>query len=316
MNTILTPPPILDLVSALGDETRTRILVLLERGEFNVSELCRALQLPQPTVSRHLRTLAEDGWVTVRSEGRMRHYRFSDALGERHRQLWSLVRSDLRGLPTYAADAERAQGVLADRRRRSAEFFAASADRWDDLRRELYGSRAEFLPMLGLLEPNWVVGELGIGTGGLAETLAPFVARVVGVDRSAPMLAAAQARLTVFDNVELRSGELESLPVEDSEFDLAVLSLVLHYVLEPNEVVAEAARVLRPGGRLLVVDMRAHERGPAYAREMGHVWPGFTTEQIHGWLETAGFQHIHVRPLPPDPEAQGPLLFLASARKR
>jgi ArsR family transcriptional regulator len=316
MNTTLPPPPILDLVSALGDETRTRILVLLERGEFNVSELCQALQLPQPTVSRHLRTLAEDGWVTSRSEGRKRHYRFSDGLSERHRQLWTLVRSDLGDLPVYGADAERAQGVLADRRRRSAEFFAASADRWDDLRRELFGNRAEFLPLLGLLEPDWVVGELGIGTGGLAATLAPYVARVVGVDRSAPMLDAARERLAGQDHVDLRLGELEALPIQENALDVAILSLVLHYVLEPRQVFAEAARVLRADGRLLLVDMRAHERGPAYARDMGHVWPGFTPEQITGWLEAAGFQHIHLRPLPPDPEAEGPLLFLASARKR
>lgn len=281
-----------------------------------MSELCQALQLPQPTVSRHLRTLAEDGWVDSRSEGRMRHYRFSDALGERHRQLWSLVRSDLRDLPVYTADAERAQGVLADRRRRSAEFFAASADRWDDLRRDLFGVRAEFLPLLGLLEPEWTVGDLGVGTGGLAATLAPYVARVVGVDRSGAMLDAARARLAGLDNVELEQGDLEGLPLDEGELDLAVLSLVLHYVLDPAEVFAEAARVLRSGGRLLVVEMRAHERGPAYARDMGHVWPGFTVEQMNGWLEAAGFQRVHIHSLPPDPEAEGPLLFLASARKR
>ncbi|HSM05035.1 MAG TPA: metalloregulator ArsR/SmtB family transcription factor, partial [Longimicrobiales bacterium] len=205
-----TAAPILDLVSALGDETRTRILVLLERGEFNVSELCAALQLPQPTVSRHLRTLSEDGWVASRAEGRMRHYRFSEELGDRHRQLWELVRDDLGGLPVYAADAERARGVLSERRRRSAAFFAASADRWEDVRRDLYGARAEFLPLLGFLDPRWTVGELGVGTGGLAATLAPFVERVVGVDRSPAMLDAARARLEGHRNVELREGELES----------------------------------------------------------------------------------------------------------
>mgnify|MGYP001826467724 FL=1 len=308
----MTAPPILDLVSALGDETRTRILVLLERGEFNVSELCGALQLPQPTVSRHLRTLSEDGWVSSRSEGRMRHYRLSDTLEERHRQLWALVRSELVG-SVYAADAERARGVLAERKRRSAEFFAASADQWDDLRRDLFGARAEFLPLLGLLDPGWTVGELGVGTGGLAATLAPFVGRLLGVDRSTAMLEAAQARLEGFDNVELRKGDLESLPLGDGELDLAVLSLVLHYVLEPVEVLREAARVLRPGGRLLVVDMRAHGRGPAYAREMGHVWPGFSPDQMSEWLQEAGFEGALVRPLPADPEAEGPLLFLASA---
>ena len=313
MNTI-TAPPILDLVSALGDETRARLLVLLERGEFNVSELCAALQLPQPTVSRHLRTLAADGWVASRAEGRMRHYRLSEELGDRPRQLWELVRRELTG-PVYAADAERARGVLAERKRRSAEFFAASADRWEDLRRTLYGARAEFLPLLGFLDPAWTVGELGIGTGGLAAALAPFVHRIVGVDRSRAMLDAARERLDGLDGVELREGELESLPVDDAELDLAILSLVLHYVVEPGEALGEAFRALRPGGRLLVVDMRAHDRGPAYARDMGHVWPGFDPEQMKGWLEAAGFRDVHLGPLSPDPDAEGPLLFLAAGRK-
>ena len=313
MNTIAAPP-ILGLVSALGDETRTRLLVLLERGEFNVSELCWATQLPQPTVSRHLRTLSEDGWVTSRSEGRMRHYRFSDELDRRHRELWALVRSELQG-PAYAADAERARSVLAERRRRSAEFFAASADSWDELRRELFGARAEFLPLLGFLDPSWTVGDLGTGTGGLVATLAPFVRQVIGVDRSPPMLEAARARLKGLENVDLLPGDLEALPLDDQALDVAVLSLVLHYVVEPALALAEAFRVLRPGGRLLLVDMRAHDRGPAYAREMGHVWPGFAPEQVTDWLGAAGFEDSYVRPLPADPAAQGPLLFLASARK-
>jgi ArsR family transcriptional regulator len=244
----------------------------------------------------------------------MRHYRLSEELGDRPRQLWELVRRELTG-PVYAADAERARGVLAERKRRSAEFFAASADRWEDLRRTLYGARAEFLPLLGFLDPAWTVGELGIGTGGLAAALAPFVHRIVGVDRSRAMLDAARERLDGLDGVELREGELESLPVDDAELDLAILSLVLHYVVEPGEALGEAFRALRPGGRLLVVDMRAHDRGPAYAQDMGHVWPGFDPEQMKGWLEAAGFRDVHLGPLSPDPDAEGPLLFLAAGRK-
>ncbi|HSG49707.1 MAG TPA: metalloregulator ArsR/SmtB family transcription factor, partial [Longimicrobiales bacterium] len=205
MNTT-TAPQILDHLSALGDETRVRLLVLLEGGEFTVSELCAVLQSPQPTVSRHLKTLADDGWVQSRTQGRNRHYRLAAELGEAHRELWRVVRTHRGDGGAYAADAERARQVMADRRRRSAEFFASSAERWDHLRRDLFGARAEIIPLVGFLDPRWVVGDLGTGTGGLAATLAPFVARVVGVDRSDAMLRAASRRLEEVPNVELRSG--------------------------------------------------------------------------------------------------------------
>ena len=104
MNTT-SPPAILDHLSALGDETRTRILVLLEASEFTVSELCAALQVPQPTVSRHLRTLSDDGWLESRSEGRNRHYRMATEMGVAHRELWRVVRAELAGQGVYAADA-------------------------------------------------------------------------------------------------------------------------------------------------------------------------------------------------------------------
>jgi len=311
MNTSIAPP-ILDRLSALSDETRTRILALVERSEFTVSELCSALQIPQPTVSRHLRTLAGDGWVVSRAQGRNRHYRMASDLDTASRDLWRLVREGLGQKGVYAADAERAREVLAERRRRSARFFAESAHRWDALRLELFGGRAEILPLFGLLDPSWTVGDLGTGTGGILALLAPFVNRVVGVDRSEEMLSVARRRLEGVANADLRVGHLEKLPLEDGELDVAVLALVLHYVVDPPDVLAEAYRVLRDGGRLIVLDMRAHERGPEYAEEMGHVWPGFELDRMEGWLKEAGFGPVHVRPLPPDPDALGPLLFIAS----
>lgn len=311
MNT--TPlPPILDHLSALGDETRTRILALLDNGELTVSELCDALQLPQPTVSRHLRTLATDGWVVSRADGRNRHYRFSPTLDPASFDLWRIVREDLARHAVYAADAERARGVLAERHRRAVAFFAGAADRWDDIRMQLFGARADLLPLFALLDERWTVGDLGTGTGALAALLAPFVRKVVGVDRSEAMLAAARRRLEGAANVELRSGDLRSLPIRDAELDVAVLSLVLHYVVDPPEVLAEAHRALEPGGRLLVVEMRAHERGAEYAEEMGHVWPGFDPTQMARWLAEAGFASVQIRPLPADPAARGPLVFTAS----
>jgi ArsR family transcriptional regulator len=157
------------------------------------------------------------------------------------------------------------------------------------------------------------VADLGVGTGSLAHTLAPFARKVIGVDRSEKMLAAAALRLAGAANVELRTGELERLPLADDEVDLAVLALVLHHVVDPPTVLAEVGRALQPGGRLLLLDMRLHDRGPLYAEEMGHVWPGFDPERVRGWITDAGFGDARAVTLPPAPDANGPLLFLASA---
>ena len=315
MNTTASPP-ILDRLSALGDESRTRILALLERSELTVTELSSVLRIAQPTVSRHLKALATEGWVEARADGRSRHYRLAAGLDGAALELWRIVRDEIGGEGAYAADAERARAVLEQRRLRSAEFFASAAERWDEVREQLFGAGAGLAPLLGLIRSEWTVVDLGVGTGALAETLAPFARRVIGVDRSEQMLAAAAHRLEKHPNVELRRGELESIPVRDAEADLAVLGLVLHYVVDPPVVLREVRRITKPGGRLLLVDMRRHEGGPWDPEEMGHIWAGFDAERMADWLTEAGFSEVRVVPLPPDPRAAGPLLFLASATKR
>lgn len=314
MDTTTAAPPVLERLSVLGDETRIRLLALLEANELTVSELRRIVGLPQSTVSRHLRVLAEGGWVSSRTEGTTRPYRMA-SLDEGARTLWRLVRDETEATSIRSEDRERARRVLAERRDRSREFFRTEAGRWDALRSELFGPRSELLPLLGLLDPDWTVGDLGAGTGQAAEAIAPFVGRVVAVDRSEEMLEAARERLGGVEGgngVEIREGELEALPLEDGELDAALLLLVLPYVVEPERVLAEARRALRPGGRLLVVDMRLHDR-EGYREQMGHLWPGFTEERILGWMEAAGLREGRWRPLPPLPEARGPLLFAASA---
>jgi SAM-dependent methyltransferase len=313
MNT--SAAPILDHLNALGDETRVRILSLLERSEFSVGELSSVLRIAQPSVSRHLRTLADEGWVEARQDGRQRHYRIAGTLDAGAGELWRIVRARLGTEGPYDEDAERAVEVLADRRLRSDAFFARAAERWDDLREELFGRDVRVAPLLGLLHADWVVGDLGTGTGALAHLVAPFVRSVVGVDRSDEMLDAARLRLADTANVELRSGRLEELPVADEELDLAFLALVLHYVVDPPRVLAEVRRALRPGGRLIVLEMRPHERGVGYAEEMGHVWPGFEPERMEGWVADAGFQPPRTHLLAPDPSARGPLLFLTTTHK-
>lgn len=306
---------IFDTLSALADATRTRLLLALDRHELTVSELCAVTQLPQSTVSRHLRILNDQGWVTSRADGTSRQYRLASPLDAADRRLWQLVKEQIAESRQAGQDAERLRGVLARRRTASREFFSTAAGQWDALRAELFGSRAGLAALPGLLDDDWVVGDLGCGTGELAGSLAPFVGRVIGVDASKPMLAAARRRLEGMDNVDLRPGELEALPITDAELDAAVLFLVLHYVVEPARALAEVTRVLKPGGRVLVVDMMPHEH-EEYRQRMGHVWQGFAADTIGGWMEEAGLQGFRYHTLPPDPDAKGPILFAATGRRR
>lgn len=299
-------------LGSLADHSRTRLLLLLSRHELSVNELCAAVQLPQSTVSRHLKVLGEEGWVVSRAEGPSRFYRLAPRLDRGARRLWAVVREEVAEDAEVAQDEARARQAIAQRRSRSREFFSGAAGEWDALREELLGARAGLAGLLALLDPGWVAGDLGCGTGAVSAELAPYVRRVVSVDESKAMLAAAKRRLAEHDNVELRAGELETLPVADGELDGAVMSLVLHYVPEPSAAFAEALRALRPGGRLVVLDMVEHGR-TEYRERMGHVWQGFTEPQIRGWLEDTGFTGVRWRMLPPDPGAKGPVLFAAAA---
>lgn len=304
---------VVDRLGSLGDATRMRILLVLDRGEFNVGELCQALQLPQSTVSRHLRTLSGAGWVTARSEGTSRVYRRAPDPTLPDAGLWEVVKAAGSATSQAREDAERAESVLAERRERSRTFFRSAVGRWDELRRELFGDHTDVVALTGLLDPEWVVGDLGCGTGALTATLAPWVRRVVAVDREPEMLEAAARRLDGAGNVDFRRGDLESLPVEDGKLDVAFALLVFHLLPEPRAVLAEAARVLRPGGTLVVLDMRSHTR-EEYRDEMGHLWAGFPMETMAEWMEEAGFERVSTVPVPPDPSAAGPLLFLGRGR--
>ena len=311
----VSAPAIFDRMSALADATRSRLLLVLERHELTVGELCQVLQLPQSTVSRHLKLLGDEGWVSARAEGTSRRYRMpADRLDADARQLWQLVRREVAELAGAAQDAERLRSVLAQRSTRSREFFSSAAGEWDRLRADLFGRRADLLGLLGLVDEAWTIGDLGCGTGQMAASLAPFVARVIAVDGSPAMLEAARARLAGAPNVDVREGELESLPIEPGTLDAAVAFLVLHYVAEPADALAQAARALRPGGRLVVVDMMPHDR-EEYRQAMGHVWQGFEAERLGAWMADAGLTAFRYVPLPPDPAAKGPTLFAASARR-
>lgn len=313
---------ILDNLAALGDAVRSRMLLVLDRNELTVTELCAVLQLPQSTVSRHLKVLADAGWVSSRRDGTSRFYTFatpenhsarvSGVAGQNARRLWAIVREQVAATPAAAQDARRLATVLARRRTASQEFFATAAGQWDRLRDELFGSGFYLEALLALFDPAWTVGDLGCGTGAVTAAIAPFVAHVIAVDESNDMLGAARRRLRDLPHVEIRRGELESLPIDAGALDVALVVLVLHHLAAPADALRSAARVLKPGGRLLVVDMLPHDR-EEYKQHMGHVWLGFSEDQITAWLAQAGLGTIRFRSLPPARDAKGPALFVATA---
>ena len=306
---------ILEHRSALSDPTRCRMLLLLEKHELTVGELCAVLQMPQSSVSRHLKTLADDNWVVARGEGTSRFYRMlRSRLDEPANALWSVVRGQVSSGPGAAQDERRADSVLAKRRDKALAIFHDTPAFWDKMRTDMVGARADLLALLDLLDERWVVGDLGCGAGHITDALAPCVARVIAVDESGPMLDVARQRLAAHGNVELRVGTIESLPIDDNTLDAAVLFLVAHFITDPSRVMSEIRRVLKPGGRLLIVDLMSHDRVD-YVLQLGHVWQGFDGEQVKEWLGRAGFTACRYRPIPADPDATGPTLFAASARK-
>jgi len=305
---------VLDWMSSLGDLTRVRVLHACDKQELSVAELCAVLQIPQSTASRHLKVLSEDGWLAARREGTSRLYRVDkEQLPVSARKLWKLIEQQCHEDAALRDDDQRLEQVVLARQNRSQAFFASSAGQWDRLRGELFGSQLDVLALAALLEADSVVGDLGCGTGRLSELAAGFATRVHAIDASGEMIKAARQRLRGRDNVELHRAQLEDLPLDDGTLDVAFLSLVLHHVGDPGRVFEELGRVLRPGGKAVVVDMQQHDR-EEYRQQMGHSWLGFSPGQIREWASRGGVPVVRFLALPPDPAAKGPPLFVATAR--
>lgn len=299
-------------LTQLGDLARVRLLRLVERTELGVGELATASQLPQSTVSRHLKALHDHGWIIKRSEGTASLYRLDEgSLDPDFRQLWETTRDRLAASPVFADDASRLKEVLGSRRTDSRAFFGRIGGEWHELRHELFGTGFGAEAMLGFLDPSWVVADLGCGTGDAAERLAPVVAEVIAVDREASMLDASKKRLKEFDNIRFLRGDLMDLPLEAGSIDAAVMMLVLHHLSEPARALSEAAKALRPGGVMLIVDMVAHDR-ETYRQTMGHEHLGFQEEEMRTMGHDVGFDRITWRRLRPMATGKGPGLFAAA----
>src|SRR5881296_3681104 len=293
-------PAVVDQLTVLSDVIRVRILGLLEGRELTVSEVCDVVQLPQSTVSRHLKTLADGDWVRSRWDGTSRLYTLPlEELDSPAKRLWQVVREQVSSSAAAAEDDRRLKHVLAKRLTQSEAFFSSAAGQWDRLREELFGSTSHLQALGALLDPDLVIGDLGCGTGIVSGWLGLFCDRIIAVDASKEMLAAARENLGGRKQIQLRHGSLDRLPIESGELDVALMMLVLHHQAEPKRVLAEAARALKPGGRLLILDMMPHDR-EEYRQTMGHVWLGFSEKQITQWLHAAGFKDIRWRPIPPE----------------
>lgn len=303
-------------IESLADPTRLRLLRLLEQQELGVAELCQVLQMPQSTVSRHLKVLAGQGWTVSRRNGTANLYRMVfDELPEPAHSLWEVARRQVEHQPTFQQDQLRLKHLLQSRREDAKRFFSGAAAEWARLREDLYGSRFTEDAILALLPSNWVIADLGCGSADFAARLAGHVKHVIGVDNTPEMLKAARGLAKELPNLDIRRGDLEDVPVETGSCDAAVMMLVLTYIPVPEQVLAELARVLRPGGKAVIVDLMRHDRDD-FRREMGQACNGFEQGQLCRMLETVGLTDPHCVPLPPEPDARGPALLLASATRQ
>jgi len=301
-----------DRLAALSEPLRLRICRLLERQELSVGEVAKVVQLPQSTISRHLKVLAAAEWVQKRAEGTATLYRLLlDDLPAEARALWLPIRDQVDADATSEEDLRRLDAVLAERRTDSLSFFGRLGGEWDRVRAELFGTHFTAPALLAALPQDWVVADVGCGTGNAAELLAPFVREVIAVDQSAIMLDAARRRLGAHKNIRFLQGPIEALPLATASVDATVTVLVLHHIADPLGALRELRRVLRPGGLTMIVDMLEHDRA-AYRHTMGHAHLGFPSAQTQDLMKQAGFVRTRIVPLPSDPDARGPGLFVAT----
>ena len=277
---------------AAGEHTRLRILALCARGELSVSELTQILGQSQPRVSRHLKLMVEAGLLERIPEGAQVYFRLTDHDNtETSRLARALVELLRRADAELGRDLGRLEQVRAARAARAQEYFQQVAGNWDSIR-SLYVAQArveeKLLEIVGD-EPVYDLLDIGTGTGRILEILSPRVHRGVGIDLSTGMLTVARSNIerSGYINIHVRQGDMYNLPVNDGSVDLAVIHMVLHYSDHPQQAIDEARRVLRPGGRLLIVDFAAHDEESLRSR-FNHRRLGFADRDIERCFEAAG----------------------------
>ncbi|MEQ1937303.1 metalloregulator ArsR/SmtB family transcription factor [Mesorhizobium sp. CN5-321] len=279
-----------DILKAAAESSRLRILALLSRGDLTVSDLTEILGQSQPRVSRHLKLLMEAGLIDRYQEGSWAFFRLCDADAAR-KFVMELVAGIDPADGQAERDLERLDAVKSKRQARAAEYFSRNAASWDHLRALHAPDKAVEAALLKLVgkRPFQSMLDLGTGTGRLLEIFSPLYRRGIGIDMSREMLSVARANLDKagVSNAQVRQGDIFSPPVERDSFDLVTIHQVLHYLDDPARAIREAARLLRPAGRLIIVDFASHNL--EFLREAhAHQRLGFSDKQIGEWLAEAG----------------------------
>jgi ArsR family transcriptional regulator len=281
-----------DTLKAAAESSRLRILLLLAHGALTVSDVTEILGQSQPRVSLHLKLLLDAELIERYQEGSWAYFRLSDS-EPAHDFVTSVIARIDGSDAVVARDRERLGRVKSRRQQRATEYFSANAERWDRIRSLHVPDGAVEAAMLKLIgdRPFQAMADLGTGTGRLLELFAPLYRRGVGIDLSREMLSVARANLdrAGVANAQVRQGDLYSPPIERDAFDLVTMHQVLHYLDDPARAIREAARLLRPAGRLLVVDFAPH--GLEFLRdEHAHLRLGFSDRQIEDWFAEAGLE--------------------------
>jgi ubiquinone/menaquinone biosynthesis C-methylase UbiE len=285
----------LDLFRALADPTRLRIVALLRAMELSVGELAQVLGQSQPRVSRHVRILCDAGLAVRRREGSWVFLTAAPVgLAE---PVFALL--DVAGDGARWRDADAAKLVLvrADRAAAAASYFAGHAEQWDAIRSLHVAESAVEAAMRSLLGHDLGrLVDIGTGTGRMIELFAGTARHTIGVDRSPEMLRLARAKLDGVTGIELRQGDVGALPLADASADTAIVHQVLHYLPAPDAAIAEAARLLEAGGRLLIVDFASHDREDLRDSD-AHARLGFSDAQIARWMAVAGLDLVRTETL-------------------
>lgn len=283
---------LVDTLKAAAESSRLRILFLLATGDLTVTDLTAILNQSQPRVSRHLKLLQEQGLVDRYQEGSWAFFRLAETDGARD-LVQGLLSHIAKDDPLVERDAERLGSVRARRQDKAASYFRANAQSWDQIRTLHAPDKAVEAALSKLIGTRHFqsMADLGTGTGRLLELFAPLYRRAVGIDMSREMLAVARANLerAGIANAQVRQGDVYAPPLERDAFDLVTLHQVLHYLDDPALAINEAAKLLRPAGRLVIVDFAPHAL-EFLREEHAHLRLGFGDAQIADWLTEAGLE--------------------------